>query len=258
MPRNGPAALSGEPSASTGSVRSRMVSQQCCSNIAKLDTLDSVPPATDARRYAERMRAATSQSSDAVDIRRCASAAGSVVEVRPLGAERGGCQGLLAPLEGDRFRITIDPTPVGGWQTADQAVRSAVSARRARFIAAHELGHTLFYARRSGTRPARVFPGGSAAEEVFCDEFARALLIPPGCEGHTAAEVFDASDRFEVSLEVSARAAGAAGQDVALWRWDGRSDMRRAAIHLQWTNAAGLGAAVGYGNCVPTQRHFPN
>lgn len=68
---------------------------------------------------------------------------------------------------------------------------------RVRFLVAHEIAHSLFYA--PGAPPKRVFRY-TPEEEQFCDDFARVLLVPP----EKAAQVVEVSRVFALSEEVEA------------------------------------------------------
>jgi Zn-dependent peptidase ImmA (M78 family) len=106
---------------------------------------------------------------------------------------------------------------------------------RTRFLISHEIGHTFFY-ELSARRPRRLLPVGSAAEEEFCTEFARALLIPPEAVAQTppcADTVFELAQRYDVSVELAARTFAAFHQrqpQVALGYWTKRS----RKVMLQW------------------------
>jgi hypothetical protein len=223
-----------------------MTPSQCCSNVAsKLGPLTYVPSAGLAALYAAEIRQATGQPDGPADLQLCADAIDGTIELRSLGAERGGCQGLLAPLEGDRFRITVDPTPAGGWGSATPDQRATISRRRSRFLIGHELGHTLFYRRRERRRPARSIPTGHPLEEQFCDRFARSLLVPPAGRARSASEILAASERFDVSLQVATRAAAETGIRATLWRWEERPAKFRAVLDTQWASEHNLGRKFG-------------
>ena len=81
----------------------------------------------------------------------------------------GSHVGLLIPAPDDRFTILLDPA------RHKLAGPEMLLARAGRETIAHELAHTLFYARRPGERPRRA-RAPDAAEERWCDRFAQALL----------------------------------------------------------------------------------
>lgn len=197
----------------------------------------AVPGVREATRLAGEMRGLLAPARGPTDVALCARAARTEIRETTLGAGRGGLQGMLVPLDGDRFRIAIDPTPRGGWGGIDPGWQRVIAVRRARFLLAHELGHTLFY-RRTGGIPSRSLDRGSAAEEKFCDEFARALLVPAVASGVTAQEVHAHHHCYNVSLELAARAAALQGgaARLTLWRWDGEAPGRRATLHVQWSS----------------------
>jgi hypothetical protein len=120
-----------------------------------------------------------------------------------LRVDHGGYRGLLQAVLGG-FRICVDARPRGcTGTTAQETLR-----RRARFVIAHEIGHSFFFDRRR-PRPERLLPIGSVREEDFCNEFASALLVPPEVvETATATPsvVVSIAKEWDVSLEVAARA----------------------------------------------------
>jgi hypothetical protein len=197
-----------------------------------------VPTLREAARLAAEIRGTLVLPTEATDVAQCARAARAEVGETTLGAERGGLQGMLVPLDKDRFRISIDPTPRGGWAGLDRELTELVAGRRARFLIAHELAHTLFYRRTGGSVPHRSLEGGSSDEEEFCDEFARALLVPSRPGLVTAEDVRADHERYNVSLELAARAAASrdTAPSLALWRWDAAAPGRRAALHVQWSS----------------------
>jgi hypothetical protein len=130
-----------------------------------------------------------------------------VVERRRLRGAEGGIEATLTPLDGDRFKIVVDPEPPGGWDRIDPAVRADLERQRHRFRVAHELGHTLFYDRSAGRPRRRV--AVTRREEAFCDRFAQALLLPDGAVAKCApspGEVLRIQREYDVSLETCVRA----------------------------------------------------
>jgi IrrE N-terminal-like domain len=203
--------------------------------------LARVPGVLGAERLAGQIRGldarATGSSGDQVDLDRLCEAARAQVRQSPLAAVRGGQQALLTPLRDDRFGIVVDPTPPGGWRPEESAhSQSALRRRRTRFRIAHELGHTVFYWRRPGERPRRHLPD-SPHQERFCDNFARALLVPPQVAASLPVRpesVLTLQAVCDVSLEVAARALAAAHPDsfVAIWF---ASDETQTHACRQWT-----------------------
>jgi len=135
-----------------------------------------------------------------------------------LGGGEGGPQGLLMPLADGGFRIEVDPSPPEGWRGAPTALREEVSRHRRRFTIAHELAHTLFYW-RGGSAPERVAKD-SAAQEIFCDALASALLVPPAAAEAMSLHpesVIALHRAYDVSIEVAARALVHAHRESVGW-----------------------------------------
>ena len=160
-----------------------------------------------------------------------------------LSAAHGMEEALLLPLRGDRFAIAVDPTPRGGWERVPGLLRSDLARHRFRFRVGHELGHVFAFWRKPNERPVRhLFD--SPAQEAFCDEFSRALLVAPEDArdaARSAAGVRDLQEACDVSLEVAARAFADAHPDLTVALWF----MREGEFQPQWasTAAAGLGRA---------------
>jgi hypothetical protein len=146
-----------------------------------------------------------------------------------LGVGRGGYRGLLQAVRGG-FRICVDARPPTG-----RAADAPTLRRRMRFVAAHEIGHSFFFDRRP-MRPDRLLPIGSREEELFCNEFACALLLPPEVVRATQPSPEAAlrmSAEWDVSLEVAVRALAEwhpAKPFVAL----GYSRPPSLSVRLQW------------------------
>jgi hypothetical protein len=150
-----------------------------------------------------------------------------------LGAAKGGLQGLLMPHHGGRFSAEIDPEPRRGWATVDPDSIAALRRHRRRFLLCHEAAHTLFY--ETGAKPFRLAPN-SQRQETFCDEVARALLVPP----MAAAElpfcpdsVVKVQRRFDVSMQVAIRSVTTAHAAQAWLLLSGRNH----DLKVQWTSA---------------------
>jgi hypothetical protein len=151
-----------------------------------------------------------------VDLQRVCRAGRFRVIERDLGGGAGGAQAMLLPKAGNRFHIWVDPTPPGGWDRIEPALRQDLHRHRLRFRVAHEIAHAFFY-RRQGGQPTRVL-GDSAEQERFADEFARALLVPAALASAVAPTpggVLDLQARCDVSLEVAARAFADARRRVS-------------------------------------------
>lgn len=159
--------------------------------------------------------------SDALDIDAVAASLRARVTERELGAAERGPEAILIPLPEDRFGISVDPTPPDGWGELEPRRRSDLKRHRVRFRVGHELGHTLFYSRRSSDTPRRLVPD-SNRQESFCDQFSRNLLVPhriaamasPGLEG-----LIELLETFDVSLQLAARAMVAAQPNLRLALW---------------------------------------
>jgi hypothetical protein len=101
---------------------------------------------------------------------------------------------------------------------ATPALRDEVSRHRVRFVIAHELAHTLFYWRGGGT-PERMVKD-SKVQELFCDALASALLVPRTAAATAALRpesVVELHQRYDVSMEVAARALISAHSDGVGW-----------------------------------------
>lgn len=161
-------------------------------------------------------------------------AGGFAIRPARLLPEQGGKQALLIPKAGDAFDIRIDPTPRHGWDGVDPQLRKDLERHRARFLIAHEMAHSFFFTRGRGA-PRRQGSAGRA-EEAFCDEFARWLLVPhrvAESASPTAAEIARLQQCFDVSLEVAARAVAAAQE---LWIGIGLVDGSHS-VSRQWSSA---------------------
>jgi len=201
------------------------------------DCFEGLPPRRVANRLARRVRAAATLPADGpldVDVL-CRSGGFTLVRQR-LGAARGGYEGRLAPLRSG-FQITVDSEPRGGWTAVPSASRKALSVHRERFRVAHEVGHTFFYERRPGRMPERRLPD-SRAQERWCDEFARMLLVPPPTARAlpaTASSVTRLQEQFDVSLQVALRSLAAAHRcQAALWFWELGRDGEPGNLVRQW------------------------
>jgi len=163
---------------------------------------------------------------------------------------------LLVPQRDGTFSILVDPIPKHESRLADDLAR-----HRNRFRIAHEIGHSFFYDRSA--RPALRMIPWSDEEEAFCDEFASALLVPRSAIGRLMpdpANVFLVSQRYDVSVELAARAIARVHPAVSiaglLWKphpnKPGRPNLRvawsaghrfiprHAALHSTVVNRAAL------------------
>jgi IrrE N-terminal-like domain len=155
-------------------------------------------------------------------------------------------EGELRPYRSvDRFQVRVDPTPQRGWRHVHANQRSEVARHRFRFRACHELGHTYFFDRCEGVGPKRKYRG-SLEEESWCDEFARELLVPRSYVAKlptTAESVFTIQGKFDVSLEVAARALAASQSrtQTALWFWLPETRRVTGSLISQWASATKRG-----------------
>ncbi|HEX8688977.1 MAG TPA: ImmA/IrrE family metallo-endopeptidase [Solirubrobacterales bacterium] len=156
------------------------------------------------------------------------------VAIVSLGVPDGGAQGFLLPRTDGRFLIEVDPEPRNGWPDVAPPLRASLRRHRQRFLIAHELAHTLFYEGPSGGRRLVM---DSPCQELFCDELARALLIPPEVAAElplTPEGVVEIQRRFDVSMELALRGAVAAhGDSGAAWLLLHRDEKTL----IQWTSA---------------------
>jgi hypothetical protein len=205
------------------------------------------PDSATAKSLARRIRAALGLGPGRISMRQCCSAAEIEFRQGSLHPEHGGCEALLVPLRSGSFRIVVDATPRGGWGETPTAIRPSVARHRTRFRVAHELAHTFFFTRRAG-QPVRLFPGGSAAEERFADEFARALLAPIPSSGVSASAVVALQSEWDVSLEVAVRACAEAPgvRGATIWRWSPAAQSSQSAV-VQWATGRAVGDVLGIG-----------
>ncbi len=211
--------------------------------------LDTVPNAAEAAGFAARARAEAGQRGATTDLRSVCAAARAQVQTARLGGAARGQEAMLAPLPGDRFGVSVDPTPPGGWQRIPIHLRKELKRHRLRFRIGHELGHTLFYS-RGGDEPQRhLFD--SPAQEEFCDSFSRELLIPrlqarrakPTPEG-----LLRLRAKCDVSLELAARAMSTVQPEVniALWFEDPKEGMV-----IQWASSPSADRCVPFSEGQP-------
>lgn len=159
------------------------------------------------------------------------------LQERALGAAGGGLEALLVPRR-EHFELVVDAEPPGGWELVAPALRAGLARHRLRFRAAHEWAHSFFYARTVDGIVRRL--PDSADQERFCDEFARALLVPASVAAALparAASVTALQRRFDVSLELSARALAQAHPQAAFWVLVTSTD-ETSAPFMQWRSPA--------------------
>lgn len=197
--------------------------------------LDHVPKPDEVPDLAARLRRNWGLGPDIrLDVEQACANLGIDFEERSLRGCWGGAQGLLLPNR-HGFTIEVDPEPRGGWASVVPPLRSSLRRHRSRFLACHELAHTLFYRPGSAGPERLVFD--SSRQEAFCDELARSLLIPPAVAREQffgPATIVKLQRRFDVSMELAVRSAVAAhaGRRVA-WLL-----LRRGEKTLvQWTSA---------------------
>jgi hypothetical protein len=156
-----------------------------------------------------------------------------------MGVPDGGAQGFLVPQEEGGFRIEVDPEPAGGWKSVAPGLRRSLERHRKRFLVAHELAHTLFF--EAGPQGPRRLVLDGARQEEFCDEFARALLVPEEIAAQlpfAPESVVELQRRFDVSIELALRGLAAAHdgigwllvqrEDKTLIQWDSAGPNRTA------------------------------
>jgi IrrE N-terminal-like domain len=188
-----------------------------------LTTLDGgltqVPPKTSVGRIAAALRFNWGVGENSkLNLGDILQTAGIEMVLSDLGGAEGGPQGLLTPLPKGGYRIEVDPSPPLGWGPASAELRDEVSRHRVRFVAAHELAHTLFYWQGRGG-PERLL-GDSVEQERFCDALAAALLVPPTAAAQMTLHprsVIELHQHFDVSIEVAARALIDAHRDGVAW-----------------------------------------
>jgi hypothetical protein len=181
--------------------------------------LTQVPDLEATRRIAEALRSNWGVAKDAtLNLFEIVEIIGGEMILSDLGGAEGGPQGLLTPLTKGGYRIEVDPSPPLGWEVTSPALREEVSRHRMRFVAAHEIAHTLFYWQGRGG-PERLL-GDSEEQERFCDALAAALLVPPAAAAKMMLcpeSVIELHNRFDVSIEVAARALVDAHGDAVAW-----------------------------------------
>jgi len=141
---------------------------------------------------------------------------------------------LLVPQSDGDFTILVDPIP-----KAENSLSDDLARHRNRFRIAHEIAHSFFFDRR--TRPPARVVSPSAEEELFCDEFASALLVPRARLNGiapTPENAFQLAQTHDVSVEVAARAIGKAYPDLSvvglLWR-NHPNKAGRPSLRVTWS-----------------------
>jgi hypothetical protein len=107
---------------------------------------------------------------------------------------------------------------------------------------AHEWGHSFFYA-RTARGIVRAVPD-SPEQEAFCDEFARALLVPPAVAAAMrpcADSALELQDRFDCSLQVAVRAVADAHPGVPIWLL---VVPEHETAFVQWRSPGSFGTSV--------------
>jgi Zn-dependent peptidase ImmA (M78 family) len=197
--------------------------------------LDHVPPSEEVTTVAEKARRAWGVSpTSCLDLPRLCERLGIEVSVLSMGVPEGGAQGFLIPTIEGRFRIEVDPEPASGWQSVAPGLQRTLARHRQRFLIAHELAHTLFYA--GGPAGPQRLVLDSDQQETFCDDLARALLVPPAIARETPFTpdgVVELQRRFDVSMEVALRSAVTAHEGTTAWLLL----IRRDELRVQWTTA---------------------
>lgn len=181
--------------------------------------LTEVPPKSAAGEIAAALRCNWGVEEEAkLDFSGILETLGVELVLTDLGGSEGGPQGLLTPLPRGGYRIEVDPSPPLGAGPRSGVLRDEIDRHRMRFVAAHEIAHTLFYWQGRGG-PERLL-GDSPAQERFCDALAAALLVPPTAAAQMTLHpqsVVELHKRFDVSIEVAARALVDAHGDGVAW-----------------------------------------
>ena len=197
--------------------------------------LERVPPLREAPELARRLRKSWGVGGAApLDLDAVCRHLGVEIAERPLGAASGGAQGFLVPRHRGGFRAEVDPEPRCGWSLVSPSARAVLRRHRWRFLVCHELAHTVFYEDGPGA-PQRMVPG-SERQEAFCDELARALLVPRGAAASLPLcpeSVLGLQHRYDVSMEIAFRSLVAAHGGAVGWLLLKRD----RGIRIQWTSA---------------------
>lgn len=151
-------------------------------------------------------------------------ACGWTFEHRSLAAAAGALEACLLP-SGSGFHVVVDPAPTPRTRWAS---RFENDSARLRFRLAHELGHTIFY--RPGVPPTRV-GRPTEDEELFCDRFGAALLIPPSAASEAyvrgASSVVEAARMYATPIDAVLASASAGG--ITPYALGGRADLQDGA-----------------------------
>lgn len=178
-------------------------------------TLSSVPPSYIADDLAMDVRLAVFDDEREAQTIRCdlkaiCAAGGFHTRFASMSGNSKKHEAFLVPKPDGRFVILVDPL-VGS------AMSQVTRRHRFRFRIAHEIAHSFFYDRRH--HPARRISNSSKDEEMFCDRFASALLIPRQTTAAVPAKphsVFKLRSVFDVSAQVAARALAISHPDVSV------------------------------------------
>ncbi len=165
-----------------------------------------------------------------------------MLERSPLRGAHGGLQALLVPRRA-HFDVVVDTEPRGGWAQVGDDLRADLDRHRLRFRAAHEIGHSFFYERAAGGIVRRV--PDSDEQERFCDAYARALLVPPNVAAAlspTPGSVLELQLRYDVSVELAARALGDAHPEAPIWLLVEPDD---GPVFVQWRSPASYAVEGG-------------
>ena len=139
--------------------------------------LPAVPGVADAARHAAYLRRLAAVPADVplLDLDAVCAIAGIEVQPARLRGAAGGIEAALTPLPGNRFAVSVDAEPRGGWARFDPGIPRP--ARAAALPIPRRARDRTHADDRYGDRPRRRFPV-SRREEAFCDRFAQALLLP--------------------------------------------------------------------------------
>lgn len=189
--------------------------------MALFQSLDEVPACSEAAPLAEATRRACGLTPiEPLRFRPICTAARATIQQDRLAGADGGQDALLIPLPDDRFAISVDPTPSGGWRQVPQALRAEVRRHRYRFRTGHELAHIFFYRRGDCIPQRNLFD--SVEQESFCDSFSQELLVPRRSAVRSKPSLralMRLQRSYDVSLELAVRALAAAHREAELGLW---------------------------------------
>jgi len=147
-------------------------------------------------------------------------------------------QALLVPTADGSFEIIVDPSIRREEGNKTDAIIPDIELHRLRFRIAHEIGHSFFYNRK--VRPPKRLLDGSKEEELFCDHFASALLVPHSAivkMPTRASTILKIRKLYSVSAEVAGRSLARINQEITviglLWRSNPRTGVE--GMRVVWS-----------------------